>query len=532
MATIELNGEELPPDKLLFPIFTQRHSGKPPILSFITSAGNKSVSETSLSTSLSFLDQLPAEYKPSKLSVGILPAGLTEEKTQNSSPTQKFETENLILEDNWSINREAKKISRMEVLPTFEVIRQYADDEKGKREPEIREWNVIKINNKGRRQKRILGITFAGIENVRARTGTVSSTWTWGDIRTVFRVDKNKVNFKLSDSKVRVYVTDEAEELLKNVQEHIAYHNLLEDASAFEDISKKIHKRFKDQRRKGDLRESFEWKVRDTILDNVRYKHGKSKVEQQVESWLNNKETKFSQYVKNFVVRWKKLYRKQGDCLHSARCLMDQLKDAIMDEEATTLNNLAFPNKRQLSEEDHIVVESEVDKSIEQYVVPQILDDLVATVTQENSVTTNILMKNSASLKNKDLGFFHCSEKVMQMSKLHNWDGAMLELIKLPRQVLPSEKLRVVDDTVSMIYSLAATTQIDSKLLSGDDLLPILIYVMVKATNKLKKLCYSFADHHFIDQLISKDNLSGDKEYYLTVFEACLCYLAHPSCLT
>jgi hypothetical protein len=211
---------------------------------------------------------------------------------------------------------------------------------------------------------------------------------------------------------------------------------------------------------------------------------------------------------------------------------MDQLKDAILEEKATILGNLAFPSKPQLSEEDRIFVDSEVDRSIERYVVPQILDDLVATVSQDNSSTTTILRENAWRLKDKGLGFYHVSNEVIEMSKLHNWDGAMLELIKLPREVLPSEKLRVVSNTVGMIYSLAGMSQCDSQLLAGDDLLPILIYVMVKATNKLNKLVYSFAEHHFIDQLISKDNLSGDKEYYLTVFEACLCHLAHPNCLT
>jgi len=548
-AAIELNGVDLPPEKRLFPMFADLKGGKQPVLSFISarprSESNRGSvvledalwlstegekTSSSMSHSLSSTKEISMDMicKPC---VETSPVKVDIETLIDSSHNVQSCGVVRVCDNNGPINRGQKMISRMDILPTFSVVRDYADEEKGKRLPDVRDWNVIKINRKGKRQRRILSITRKGIKNIRARTGTVSSEWTWGDIRTVFRVNKNKVNFKLSDSKDRVYETDEAEKLLKNVQEHIAYHNEQVDAWAAKDISKKLQKRCCDQRKKGLLRASTEYDLKHIFRKSrCEQEEAKSKVAQQVEKWLNDRETKFSQYVKNFVIRWKKRYRKQVDCLHSARMLMDQLKDAIMEEKAVTLMKLAFPNKHQLSAEDNIFIDSEVEKSIEQYVVPQILDDLVAKVSQENSATTILLRKNSARLKHKDLSFYHCSDKVLEMSKLHNWDGAMLELIKLPREVLPSKKLRVVDNTVRVIYSLAAMTRADSQL-AGDDLLPILLYVMVQATNKLNKLVYSFADHHFIDQLISKDNLSGDKEYYLTVFEACLYHLAHPDCL-
>jgi len=539
-SVIECNGEVLQGDQVLFPAIKEFHSqGLQPVFTFFSAQSELSAGEAyerdvffsgSSAASVKSTDartiSLASVPDEPRFSVPLLGSYIRKSTSKLIRPKGVFPKMNS---------------SRMEVLQTFSIVANNSGSEEDEKEDEIPymgDFHVIKINNRGRRQKRVLRITADGVENIRVKknSSSVSSRWTWSNIRTVFRKDSNHIYFKLIDKKDqrdRVYETEEAGRLLQTVQKHIEYRNRKLDIMAAKDMSIKIHKRIMLEEIHGNRDRVRSVKaVKRKITENLkRPELQRSRIAVRVESWLQNSDTDFSRYISSFLSKWKKSYRKEDGCLDVARSFMDQLKDVIISRELSLLSSMAFPNKaiEDLSDGEHDFINIEIDKSIEQYLIPQLLDDLWDHLERKNAASKKLLEQNCDKLQNKGIKFYQCSKDVVEISSLHNWDAAVMELTKLPRTVLPSMKLLVISETINMIYCLASASRLEdskSKFLSGDDILPICIYVIVQATKHLKSLCYSFADHKFIDQLISRDTLKGETEYYLTVFEACLCHLA------
>merc|ERR1719233_2084267 len=63
----------------------------------------------------------------------------------------------------------------------------------------------------------------------------------------------------------------------------------------------------------------------------------------------------------------------------------------------------------------------------------------------------------------------------------NEWSIAVLELVKFPKQVLPSAKMQCLLNTAKDIRDEAKLNGI--KDLTGDGLLPIVIFVLVKASD-------------------------------------------------
>jgi len=539
-SVIECNGEVLQGNQVLSPVIKEFNSqGLHPVFTFFSAQSELSTGEAyerdvffssssaasvkATNTRTFSLASVPDEPR---FSAPILGSYIRKSQPKLSRPKGLFSKMNS---------------SRMEVLQTFSIVANISGSEEDEKEYEIPymgDFHVIKINNRGRRQKRVLRITADGVENIRVKKNSlsVSSRWTWSNIRTVFRKDSKHICFKLIDKKDqrdRVYETEEAGRLLQTVQKHIEYRNRKLDIMAAKDMSIKIHKRIMLEEIHGNRDRVRSVKaVKRKITENLkRPELQRSRIAVRVDSWLQNSDTDFSRYISNFLAKWKKSYRKEDECLDVVRSFMDQLKDVIISRELSLLSSMAFPNKaiEDLLDEEHDYINIEVDKSIEQYLIPQLLDDLSDHLERKNAASKKLLERNCDKLQNKGIKFYQCSKDVVEISSLHNWDAAVMELTKLPRVVLPSMKLLVISETINMIYCLASASRLEdskSKFLSGDDILPICIFVIVQATKHLKSLCYSFADHKFIDQLISRDTLKGETEYYLTVFEACLCHLA------
>merc|ERR1719233_2232633 len=68
-----------------------------------------------------------------------------------------------------------------------------------------------------------------------------------------------------------------------------------------------------------------------------------------------------------------------------------------------------------------------------------------------------------------------------QLESENEWSIAVLELVKFPKQVLPSAKLQCLVNTARYIYQEVKLTY--NKDVTGDQLLPIVIFVVVKASD-------------------------------------------------
>jgi len=400
----------------------------------------------------------------------------------------------------------------------------------------------------------MLRLTTNGVENIRPNRNVISSAASWDKINLVYQKEaassngKPRICIKFKEHGDRVYETPRAKELVAHIQEYMSAHDSAADQRKREDISIKLHKRLllnevKDRSNRDAVKSGVEATKKiqlilspepraDPPVNPAPRTTNQHPISQKVDQWLRDRTTKVCTYTNSFFSSWKKTFRKDKDCAEIARNLMYQLKDHVVDRKWKFLAQLAFKQSPDsmdgLTEIQRNIMDMEVERAIESYIVPQLLDDIHKHLRQQHEETTSRLTKNVARLKSKGLEHFHCSESIVKLGKLHNWDGAKLELSKIRRAVLPSQMIQVVFDTVQIIYRLTDAVnpnQEEKIFLSGEDLLPICIYVIIQASAKHNSIIFNFSDHAFISQLINRDTLKGEYDYYLTVFEAALCHI-------
>ena len=91
-------------------------------------------------------------------------------------------------------------------------------------------------------------------------------------------------------------------------------------------------------------------------------------------------------------------------------------------------------------------------------------------------------------------------------------------LAELEKELMPSEVLDVILQTVHTIYSEAAERH--AGIMAGDDFLPVFIHVILKS-----RLQRPFARAQYALELADPEDLQGEAGYFLTVFESALCWI-------
>jgi len=192
------------------------------------------------------------------------------------------------------------------------------------------------------------------------------------------------------------------------------------------------------------------------------------------------------------------------------RKYLDQFKHKIFEEyrmEFWAKIDLTDPGvrKRTLS-----VIESVIESTC----MPHHIDEVDKVLRAKYKSPKN-LIQGLNLLYQKPQEFFGIDKRLRSKGE---WLNAVLELEKLPKKMLPSAKVKCLLSTTRYIHQEAK--QHHKEQITGDDLLPIVIYVMVKASWKSRKLIFTEADQKFIEILISPEALQGECGYYLCVFSA------------
>jgi len=224
---------------------------------------------------------------------------------------------------------------------------------------------------------------------------------------------------------------------------------------------------------------------------------------EQILLWPNSKVFKLKQKICNFALPNVRKVEELTKYLH-------QFKYKIFEEyrmEFWAKIDLTGPNVQK-----HIL--RVIERVIESTCLSHHIDEINKVLRAKYKNLNNPNQKLSLLCK-KQQEFFGIAEKLRSKDE---WLNAVVELEKFPKKMLPSAKMQCLLSTTRYIHQEAK--QYCKEEISGDDLLPIVIYVMVKASEKSRKLIFSEADQKFIEILISPEALQGECGYCLCVFSA------------
>jgi len=357
-------------------------------------------------------------------------------------------------------------------------------------------FEVIKINRKNKEQKRELRLTSSGILNIRPN-GKISSRERWSEVSICYKIDECTVAIKYKNSE-RVYRSPKkevADRLFSSLRERINAHQELE--------RKQLRKR---------MVEGFDEKEKYEAVPNLKQ-----------EASINANEVRLRECVEDILLSTdNEIFKlKQRICdfkltecgkVKELRGYLDKFKYKILEDNREKL----LSNMDKKDPDANKTILNVIESVIENACIPTHIDDIYKLLNEE-SKTSDYLISKVRLLIEKQQEFFGIDKK---LESKNDWSNAVVELVNFPKKVLPSAKMQCLLNTARHIHHEAKQNY--KKEITGDDLLPIVIFVLVKASDKRGKIIITAADERFVQELINPEALQGERGYYLCVFSAAL----------
>jgi len=363
-------------------------------------------------------------------------------------------------------------------------------------EDSLEKFKVIKINKRDKKQERELSLTAYGISNIRPN-GRVSSRESWSNVSICYKIDECTVAIKYKNAE-RVYRArskKEAEKLSVSLRENMNTHQEAE--------RKKLQERMVN---------GFDEKEKYEAVPNLK------KVEA-----TNENEARLREIVEKILLSTESdIFKlKQRICslelyefnkVKELRKYLDQFKYKIFEEKMAELSSVIDTKDPDANKCILGVIESVIEKAC----LPTHYDEIYKLLNDEVKSSDDLNPKIRLLIGKKQ-EFYGIDKKLESPDK---WSNAVIELINFPKKVLPSAKMQCLLDTARHIHREAKKNY--KKEITGDDLLPIVIFVLVNASDQYKKIIITAADELFIQILINPEALQGERGYYLCVFSAAL----------
>jgi len=358
---------------------------------------------------------------------------------------------------------------------------------------DINRFEVIEITKRKGQQERTLLLSKKGITNISPHE---KEWWLerWSNVLLCYKIDKLTVAikyrkgerwFKTLSWKWTQNLSDAVSTWLNEYQEHSRTQPMKSIIDGFDQKEKE----------KADLKLKEECKEEN--FDDIR------RFVEQILLFPKSKVFKLKKNICNFALpnvrRVKQL-----------REYLDQFKHKIFEEYRMWFwakIDLTDPGVRNRTLS---VIESVVESTC----VPHHIDEVDKVLRAKYKNPKNLIQVLNL-LYEKPQEFFGIDKRLRSKDE---WLNAVLELEKLPKKMLPSAKVECLLSTTR--YMNQEAKQHLKERITGDDFLPIVIYVMVKASWKSRKLIFTEADQKFIEILISPEALQGECGYYLCVFSA------------
>jgi hypothetical protein len=197
---------------------------------------------------------------------------------------------------------------------------------------------------------------------------------------------------------------------------------------------------------------------------------------------------------------------------HNVRTFLDGLKYHFLQTRRREFETVAAAVA---SDEREGMIRRAVEVTLESALIPMLLPQLSSRFLAVNGPRDAQYLAASERLA-------LCTQQQLhvppQFCTANGYVRSGMVLSELERELMPSEVLDVILQTVHTMYAEAAEKQ--AGVMAGDDFLPVFIFVILRA-----KLHHPFARAQFALELSDPEDLQGEAGYFLTVFESALMWI-------
>ncbi|OQR89721.1 hypothetical protein ACHHYP_06095 [Achlya hypogyna] len=171
----------------------------------------------------------------------------------------------------------------------------------------------------------------------------------------------------------------------------------------------------------------------------------------------------------------------------------------------------------------HEWISDAVRHEVEEWVCVPLLPALWAGLESAVAAKERVLQAHVTALRPKPQSFFGISLATLSVS---SWARPIETLGDADAMTLPLDKLRKLVEAALLVHIVFQEEHEGAGALSGDDFLPVFIYVIVQS-----RLAHPLVLLRTLNALSDPEKRRGQNGYYLASFEAALEHLAAPDCL-
>eukprot|EP01133_Synstelium_polycarpum_P012402 gene12402-14554_t len=386
-------------------------------------------------------------------------------------------------------------------------------------------YNVTKINQWGKHQKRVLSLTNEGIANVRI-SGVVSSLYHYSEVRAIYLRDSEVFVIEYNGAPHHyVYKSDVGYQIVQEITSRLKLRRTTEKKKTGFDIAMDYQKRLKQspsintglsstptdslvQSPASAISRSLSFDSSDSssvssssspptnlegfeasdsedrrpatakratklsqLLGTTEEQRIQGEIDRIALSPVSNERRSIQQFMSNFSV----LMRNPATVVMLTRQFIDSTKQSILSDRGGQLNKLLVESNNRNNDDEAISMASVIEKSLEKAIILRVHKYLYQVISTQVQKDEAILQRNISLLLKKPQEFYGIKDEFITSS---NWKSAILELSCLDRCEIPQHKLDTILSSARAIYNYInyeknlKSQVVQDYFLSADDFLP------------------------------------------------------------
>ena len=366
------------------------------------------------------------------------------------------------------------------------------------------QFSVVKINQRGRRQERQLRLSDVGVENVRRQSGgeeVVSSIFEYASVTKVVLNSTTRFSlFYMNGKHPYVYSSPVAIHILAEITARV---------NAIRARGQQMAETLRPTLASGRERAAVS-RVR-ALEENSDVVNLKPQERIVVAVWaaLNGAKSDEHRALQRFLAEREKAKEPPAELARTLRLFLDGFRFHLLQSRARELEEAAGSLS---SPQDDMLLRETLEVTLETAILPAFLPPLVkhfAAQCKESDARFCAALPVLRRLSQADL----------HIPEAYRHDGGFADaqesLRALQHDQLPCEILDALLRTVRAIYKTANKLGAQA-VMAGDDLLPVLIYVVIHSDG----LANPFSKCMLAWELCDPEQLQSEAGYYLTVFES------------